>query len=102
MLKTISVTAICALALAFTVPSQPASARNDFPIVAGVVGGLALGAIAGSQYNGAYYGGPGYYGAPGYYAQSGYDGQYGGCHIERQIVSDRYGRERVRRVRVCD
>jgi hypothetical protein len=92
-LKTISITAVCSLALAFTAPSQPASARNGFPIVAGaVVGGLALGASAGSQYNRNYYGGPGYY------AQSG----YGGCHIERQLVSDRYGRERVRRVRVCD
>ncbi len=90
MLKTISVTAVCALALAFTVPSQPASARNALPYVAGaVIGGLALGAIANSQYDRGYYGGPGYYGAPGYYAQSGYGGGYGGCHIERQRVSDR-------------
>jgi hypothetical protein len=60
MLMTISVKAVCAVALAFAIPSQPASARNGGPIVAGVVGGLALGAIAGSQYNRGYYGGPGY------------------------------------------
>jgi len=45
-----------------------------------VVGGLALGALAAT--------------APYAYGR--------GCWTERQVVVDRYGREIVRRVRVCD
>ncbi|MBN8919147.1 MAG: hypothetical protein J0H62_00220 [Rhizobiales bacterium] len=59
----------------------------------GIVGGLALGALAASPYYG--YGGyGGYYGyGPGY---------YGGCWTERQRVIDRYGRVFIRPVRVCE
>src|ERR1700681_3314758 len=102
MMKVISLSAIAALALAVTVTAQPAFAgggRNG-AIAAGVVGGLAVGAIIGSQANSGYYGGPGYY-ASGYYSQ-GYQPAYNSCHTERQQVEDGYGRIRIQRVRVCD
>jgi hypothetical protein len=97
MLKVITLTAIAALALAVTVSSQPAFAGGGHgsAVAAGVIGGLAVGAVIGSQVNGGYYDGPGYY-------ESGYQPAYGGCHIERQQIVDRYGNDRVRRVRVCD
>ncbi len=97
MMKSITLAAVAALALAVTVTSQPAYAGgNGGAVAAGVVGGLAVGAIVGSQANRGYYGGPGYY-------ESGYQPVYGGgCHIERQQVEDGYGRIHIRRVRVCD
>ncbi len=96
MLKLITLTAIAALALAVAVPSQPAFAGgNDGAVAAGVVGGLAVGAIIGSQANRGYYGGPGYY-------ESGYQPGYGDCRTERRQVVDQYGNYRTRRVRVCD
>jgi hypothetical protein len=94
MLKVISLSAVAALALAVTVTSQPAFARDGGAIAAGVIGGLAVGAIIGSQANGGYYG-------PGSYEQ-GYQPVDGYCHIERQQFEDRYGNLRTRRVRVCD
>jgi uncharacterized membrane protein len=100
MMKVITVAAIAGLALAVTVAPQPALARNGGAIAAGVVGGLAVGAIIGSQANGGYYGGPGYY-EPGYYGRP-YQPVYGACHTERQRVEDGYGRIHIRRVRVCD
>jgi hypothetical protein len=97
MMKSITIAAVAALTLAITVSSQPAFAGgNGGAVAAGVVGGLAVGAIVGSQANRGYYGGPGYY-------ESGYQPVYGGgCHIERQQVEDGYGRIHIRRVRVCD
>jgi hypothetical protein len=96
MLKVITVTAIAALALAVTTSSQPAFAGgHGGAVAAGIVGGLAVGAIIGSQANRDYYGGPGYY-------ESGYQPVYGDCHTERQQVVDQYGNYRMRRVRVCD
>ena len=95
MLKVISLTAIAALALAVTATSQPAFARDDGAVAAGVIGGLAVGAIIGSQVNRGYYGGPGYY-------ESGYQPGYRECHTERQAIEDGYGNVRMRRVRVCD
>ena len=93
---------LASLALAAIITSQPAFAGgNNGAVAAGVVGGLAVGAIIGSQANQGYYGGPGYYGGSGYYAQ-GYQPVYGRCHTERQQVEDDYGRIRIRRVRVCD
>jgi len=90
MLKAISLTAIAALALAVTATSQPAFARDDGAVAAGVIGGLAVGAIVGSQMD--------------------RDREYRDhdrgyrrdCRIERQEVTDRYGNEHYRRVRVCD
>jgi hypothetical protein len=97
MLKIITVAAISALALTATLTSQPAQARDGVngAIAAGVVGGLAVGAIVGSQSNRGYYGGPAYY-------DNGYQPVYGACHTERQEFQDSYGRISVRRVRVCD
>src|SRR5674476_735902 len=51
MLKIISLSAVAALALAVTVTSQPAFARDGGAVAAGVIGGLAAGAIIGSQFN---------------------------------------------------
>ena len=98
MMKVFTAAAIAGLALAVTVAPQPAQARGG-ALAAGIIGGLAVGAIVGSQYNG-YYGGPGYYG-PGYYGRP-YQPVYGACHTERQQVEDGYGRVRIVRVRVCD
>lgn len=97
MLKIITLTAMCALPLAVTVSSQPAYAGgNGGAVAAGVVGGLAAGAIIGSQVNRGYYNsGPGYY-------DSGYQPADSGCRTERQQVVDQYGNYRMRRVRVCD
>jgi hypothetical protein len=95
MLKVISLTAIAALALAVTVTSQPASARDGGAVAAGVIGGLAAGAIIGSQVHRGYYGGPGYY-------ESGYQPVYRSCRTERERFVDRYGRYHTRRIRVCD
>jgi hypothetical protein len=97
MMKSMTLAAVAALTLAVTMSSQPAHAGgNGGAVAAGVVGGLAVGAIVGSQANRGYYGGPGYY-------ESGYQPVYGGgCHIERQQVEDGYGRIHIRRVRVCD
>ncbi|WP_245504218.1 hypothetical protein [Lichenihabitans psoromatis] len=83
------------------VSTAPASARDGGAIAAGVIGGLALGAIAGSAASNSGYG----YGAPAYgYAPPPPQPVYGGgCYFTRQPVYDEYG-EVIgrRRVRVCD
>ena len=95
MLKFIALAAISSLAL--TAVTLPASAGgNGGAIAAGVVGGLAVGAIVGSQANRGYYGG-----GPGYYEQ-GYAPVYSNCRTEREQVVDQYGRYHTRRIRVCD
>jgi hypothetical protein len=95
MLKVITLTAVSALALAVTVSSPPAYAGgNGGAIAAGVVGGLAVGAIIGSQANRNYYNGSVYY-------DSGYQPVYSNCHTERQQVVDQYGNYRMRRIRFC-
>jgi hypothetical protein len=95
MFKVIALTAISALALTITAAPQPAFAHDGGAVAAGVIGGLAVGAIIGSQANRGYYGGQGYY-------QSDYQPSYRECHTERQQVEDGYGNVRLRRVRVCD
>lgn len=95
MLRLSAIVTISALALT-AATSQPASARNNGgAVAAGVVGGLAVGAIIGSQANRNYYNGPAYYDA-------GYQPVYQNCRMERQHFEDRHGRLRVQRVRVCD
>jgi hypothetical protein len=95
MLKFILLAAVSALALTAVTP--PASAGgNGGAIAAGVIGGVAVGAIVGSQYNRGYYGG-----GPGYYEQ-GYQPVYSNCRAERQRYIGRDGYEHVRRIRVCD
>ena len=87
MLKIMTFAAVSALALATTVAPQPAQARNNGgAVAAGVIGGLAAGAIIGSQMN----------------RDPGYRANYRECHTERREFEDRYGNIRVRRVRVCD
>ncbi len=89
-------------ALAFTAVSQPASARNNGgAVAAGVIGGLALGAIIGSQAQRNYYSGPAYYGGPGYAYDPGYRA-YGSCYMTKQRYRNRHGRIHTRRVRVCN
>lgn len=69
-------------------------------LAAGVVGGLALGALAAGS--SGYYGGyggyaPAYYG--GGYAPAGYAGE---CYLADQEVVNQYGEISVRRVQVCE
>jgi hypothetical protein len=87
--------AVAAIAAATMALPTTADARNGGAIAAGVIGGLAAGALIGSAAaNNGYYGyGPGYNAAgPAY---------YGRCYIQRQRVWDGYG-WRIQRVRVCD
>lgn len=97
MLKIMTIAAVAVLTLAVSVAPRPAQARDGGAVAAGVIGGLAAGAIIGSQMDRGYYGGPGYY-------DQGYRAGYyrGGCRIERRDYEDRYGRLHVRNVRVCD
>ena len=86
--------------------SQQAEARcYGCAVGAGVVGGLAAGAIIGSalapRYGYGYYGGPAYGYAPAYYGGGGYYGRpayYGRSCWTRRVVGPNGG---VRRVRVC-
>jgi hypothetical protein len=96
MLKIITLAAVAALTLTAAVSPQPAYAHDGGAVAAGVIGGLAVGAIIGSQANRGYYnGGPGYY-------ESGYQPAYSNCRIERESFVDGYGRYHTRRIRVCD
>ena len=94
----ITLAAVSILALSVSGAAEPAFARNGGAIAAGVVGGLAVGAIIGSQANRNYYGGPAYVDQPAYVSEP----QYRSCRIEREEVVDAYGNYRTRRVRVCD
>lgn len=77
--------------LAVSTTSAEARWRRGPGVAAGIVGGLALGALAAGAYsNRGYYGGP-------YAAYGGY-----GCYTERQPVYDQWGRFRgYQAVRVC-
>jgi hypothetical protein len=97
MIKTLTAFAAAAtIAVAAVATPTPADARGG-AIAAGVIGGLAVGAIVGSAAanNGYAYGpGPVYYGAaPAYYG--------GGCYITRERIWTNFG-PRWRRVRVCN
>jgi len=92
MLKFITTVAVASLVLAVVVGPKAALAENG-EIAAGVIGGLAVGAIVGSQMshdNG--YRGDGYR----------HRARYRECRIERRDFEDRYGRIHIRRIRVCD
>ena len=90
MMKIITIAAVAALTLSAVAAPKPALAR-DGAVAAGVIGGLAVGAIVGSQMN---------------RDDNGYRrhhrANYRDCRIERRDYEDRYGRLHVRRVRVCD
>ena len=97
MTRTLTALAAAAtLRFAVVTAPQPAEAHGSGgAIAAGVIGGLAVGAIIGSAaVHGPYYG-PGYYygPAPAYYG--------GGCYWTRQRVWNGWGWQ-FRRVRVCD
>ena len=100
MMKTLSALATAGMIAAAAVAAPaPAQADNGGAIAAGVVGGLAAGAIIGSAWHPYPYG---YAYAPNYaYAPYGGAYAYSRCHIVRQRVWTNYG-ERWRRVRVCD
>jgi hypothetical protein len=92
MFKVITAATVAALTLGVAFTPQPAAAR-DGAVAAGVIGGLAVGAIVGSQINRDNgYRGDGYY-------RTGYARN---CYIERRDFEDRYGRLHVRNVRVCN
>lgn len=90
MMKLTTFAAIAAMALAITVSPQPAQADGG-NVAAGVIGGLAVGAIVGSQMNR----GDGY-------REHRYRARNRECYIERRDFEDRHGRLHVRRVRVCN
>jgi hypothetical protein len=93
MMKFVTLAAVAALTVSVSLAPKPAEARDGGAVAAGVVGGLAVGAIVGSQINRDNgYRGDGYRSRA--YARE--------CYIERQDYEDRYGRLRVRNVRVCN
>ena len=71
----------------------PLSAALGGAVAAGLVGGLALGALATAPYYG--------YGYPyrrAYYAPVAYGGD---CWVERRVRINRFGERIVRRVQIC-
>ena len=93
--KTLTALAAAAtIAVAAVAAPQPAEARGG-RIAAGIIGGLAAGALIGAAVNGPYYGyGPGYYPRPVYYDES-------PCYWSPRRFWDGWNWH-VRRVRVCD
>jgi hypothetical protein len=92
----IAIAAAATVALGSFAMPQPAQARHGGAVAAGIIGGLAAGAIIGSAAaQGPYYG-PGYYYGPGpvYY-------QRPHCWWHRERWWDGW-RWHSRRVRVCD
>jgi hypothetical protein len=90
MKNMIALAAVTALTMTVAFAPKPALA-DDGRIAAGVVGGLAVGAIVGSQMNND---GPRYRHRTRAYARE--------CYVERRDYEDRYGRLHVRNVRVCN
>lgn len=88
MMKFVTLAAVAAITMTAAIAPKPALAANG-EIAAGVIGGLAVGAIVGSQVNRN----------DGYYRTRGYARE---CYIERRDYEDRYGRLHVRNVRVCN
>ena len=98
MKRVLAIAVVSAVVISCAV-SKPAWARDDGAVAAGVLGGLAVGAIIGSQVQPR-----GYYSGPGYYEEPVYERReiYRECHMERQQVVDSYGYVRWRRIQVCD
>jgi opacity protein-like surface antigen len=84
----VTLAAVAALTMTVAFAPQAAMAENG-RIAAGVIGGLAVGAIVGSQINRNDDG----------YRSRAYARE---CYIERRDFEDRYGRLHVRNVRVCN
>ena len=93
MMKFVTLAAVAAVSLSVAFAPKPAETR-DGAVAAGVIGGLAVGAVVGSQINRNDNG----YRDRGYRSRS----YARDCYIERQDYEDRYGRLRVRNVRVCN
>ena len=89
-----AIAAAAALVLATVAAPQHAEARHGGAVAAGIIGGLAVGAIIGSAANGGYYG-PSYYYAP---RRSYYYGPDCYWRSERVWYHHRW---HYRRVRVC-
>jgi len=100
MSRILTIAVVSALAMSCVV-SSPASARDDGALAAGIIGGLAVGAIVGSQVQQPrnYYSGPAYVDQPVVYERR---EMYRDCHMEREQFVDSYGYMRTRRIRVCD
>jgi hypothetical protein len=95
MTKTLFAYAVAAsLAVATLTMPTSAQADNSGAVAAGVIGGLAVGAMIGSAAAGN--NGPRYQPAPVYYGPG-----YSGCYLQRQRVWDGFG-WRWTRVRVCN
>lgn len=98
MKKTLTALAVAAtFGLATVAAPQPAQAGKGGRVAAGIIGGLAVGALIGAAAaNGPYYGGPRYYYGPprDYYYRP-------RCWWERERYWNGY-RWRSHRVRVCD
>lgn len=62
-------------------------------VAAGVIGGLALGAVAAQSYRAPAYAPVGYHGRPVAYGRR--------CFVERRVRINRFGERVVRHVRVC-
>jgi hypothetical protein len=91
--------AAASLSVATLATPTSAQAGNDGAVVAGVIGGLAVGAMIGSAAAGN--NGPRYQPAPVYYGAGYYGSGYPGCYLQRQRVWDGYT-WRMTRVRVCN
>lgn len=90
-----AIAAAATLAIAAVAAPQPAEARGrGGAVAAGIIGGLAVGAIIAGASQSRYGYGPGYYYGPGpvYYGPD--------CYWRRERVWDGWG-WRVHRVRVC-
>ncbi len=96
----VAILAAGTLAAAAVTVSAPAQARNEGAIAAGVVGGLAVGALLGSQMNRPAQAAPPpatYYApAPGYVVYESYQQPYpvrcpGGYWARRPVAFDAYG-----------
>lgn len=96
MKKTLTALAVAAtFAFATLATTQPAQAGKGGNVAAGIIGGLAAGALFGAAVANPYYGAGHYYGPPRryYYRQH--------CWWERERYWTGYG-WRSQRVRVCD
>ncbi len=91
-----AIAAAAALVLATVAVPQHAEARHGGAVAAGIIGGLAVGAIIGSA---ASHGGY-YYGAPAYYAPRPYYYYEPDCYWRGERVWYHH-RWHYRRVRVC-
>jgi hypothetical protein len=102
-MKSIIIALAAAGTLAAALPSLAQANCNGCGVAAGVVGGLAAGAIVGSAIANSrpvyVEPAPVYVAPPVYAVPPPYDGPI--CHVERQQVWDGYG-YRTRRVQVCD